>query len=580
MSENDNSPENRYERVLLEGKLDEVRRIITGYDKKDLENLNQLIQDPEEFSNEISKLLPLSIKKLIQKGEISIESLHSVIENVLKESIRKNPKNLSDILFPIMMPAIRKAVSEDIKRMLDTLNTVLENSFSAKKIGWRIKALFSGKSYGEIVLSHAYIYQVKQVFLIHKETGLLLAHVLGEGQTSEKGDLVSSMLSAIKDFVQDSFQPNDDNKLDTIELGKLNIWIEQGPKAIIAAIVEGNVPSEYRILLKETVEAIHVNFSRELDHFEGETIPFQTNPILLQNCLQKEIKQRKPRKPVLAIVFFILVFGFIGFLLYGKIVDNYHFRHLVNAYEQIPGVVVTKTGKTNGTWYIRGLRDPQAKVPNDLGSRYDFKPGDVLFEFTGYLSLDPEIVLARAKKELKPPSTATLLYHYDTLFVSGNASETWIDEAQKTVRQIAGIGTILFNFNQKKTPPQIKAKKDILALENHSFTFGFNVLTLDSTQEKQFKMLISEAKMVLNFGFQQDSVPVIVVLSHTSMTGSKGSNFKIARQRAEQFIDLMVQAGIPMEELVPKVVFAEIVKDGLPARTVSFKVKYLKPKKK
>ncbi len=580
MSEKGNSSEERIKKMLLDSKLDEVRRLITGYERKDLENLNHLIQDPEEFSNEISKLLPVSIKKLIQKGDITLESLQPVIEDVLKESIRKNPENLSDILFPIMMPAIRKAVTDDIKRMLDTLNTVLENSFSAKKIGWRVKALFSGKSYGEIVLSHAYIYQVKQVFLIHKESGLLLAHVEGEGQTSEKGDLVSSMLSAIKDFVQDSFQSNDNNKLGTIELGKLNIWIEQGPKAIIAAIVEGNVPSEYRVLLQETAEAIHVNYSRELEHFEGETTPFQNNPLLLQRCLQKEMKEKKTRKPVLAITLFILLFGFFGYWFYGKIEDNIHFRHLVSAYEQIPGVVVTKTGKADGIWYIKGLRDPQAKIPTNLSFKNDFKPGEVHFEFADYLSLDPKIVLLRAKKELKPPPTATLHYRYDTLFVSGNASETWIDEVQKMAQQVAGVGAILFNFKKEKSHQQIKSKQDILALEKHSFNFGFNILKLDSAHEKQFKILISETKRVLNFSFQQDSVPVIVVLSHTSITGNKNSNFRIARHRAEQFINLMVHAGIPIEKLVPKVVFIENVKDGLPVRTVSFKVRYSKPKEK
>jgi OOP family OmpA-OmpF porin len=574
MSEKGSPSDEHIKKMILDSKLDEVRRIITGYDPKDLENLNLLIQDPEEFSTEISRLLPVSIKKMLQKGDISLESLQSVVEDVLKESIRKNPKNLSDILFPVMMPAIRKAVAEDIKRMLDTLNTVLENSFSAKKIGWRIKSLFSGKSYSEIVLSHAYIYQVKQVFLIHKETGLLLAHVEEGNQMNQKGDMVSSMLSAIKDFVQDSFQSEESNNLDTIELGKMNIWIEQGPKAIIAAIVEGNLPNAYRILLKETMEGIHVNFSRELEHFRGETTPFENNTSLLQRCLQKEMKEKKPRKPILSIVFFILIFALLGYWIYEKVNENHHFRQLVKAYEQIPGMVVTNTGKKDGTWYIRGLKDPLAQAPKNLELKYDLRPREVTLDFTGYLSLDPDIVLLRAKKILNPPPTVRLKYHYDTLFASGNATQSWIEKAQKTASQIAGIGTIIVKF------PQEKPEKDILALEKHSFTFGFNGSQLDSIQTKEFKTMIAEAKSILNFGFQQDSVPVIVVLSHTSENGNKNSNIGIARRRAEQFINLMVHAGVPIEELVPKVVFVEEAHDNIPVRTVSFQVKYLKPEKK
>jgi len=54
----------------------------------------------------------------------------------------------------------------------------------------------------------------------------------------------------LKDFVQDSFDVEQKNELDTIKVGQFNIWIEQGPGALLAAIVEGNAPAGFRTILK------------------------------------------------------------------------------------------------------------------------------------------------------------------------------------------------------------------------------------------------------------------------------------------------------------------------------------------
>jgi len=242
-------------KTIQANRLHELRTLLTGLDKTELQQLNTLIKDPEAFSDEIRKLLPLSIRKMVDAGDISMENLLPLIEEAMRESIQRNPETLADILFPVMMPAIRKAVATDIKQMLDSLNNTLEHSFSFKRIGWRAQALLSSRKYSEIVLSHAYIYQVKQVFLIHKSTGLLLAQVSDEQQGNvANADMVSSMLSAIKDFVQDSFVNKKGNILEEINVGRMRIMLEQGPYAILASVVEGNIPKVYHDLLKETIE--------------------------------------------------------------------------------------------------------------------------------------------------------------------------------------------------------------------------------------------------------------------------------------------------------------------------------------
>ncbi len=558
--------------------LDELREILTGLDREDLKQLNTLIKDPEAFSEEIRKLLPLSLRKMVDAGDLTMESLLPLIEEAMRESIRKNPEKLADILFPIMMPAIRKAVATDIKQMLDSLSNTLEHSFSFKRIGWRLQALFSGRKYSEIVLSHAYVYQVKQVFLIHKSTGLLLAQAndIKEGQVTD-ADMVSSMLSAIKDFIQDSFVSKKENTLEEINVGRMRILLEQGPYAILASVVEGNVPQAYHDLLKETIESIHVSFFRELENFGGDVSPFEENTHILKQCLQKEQKPEKKHKPVFAILLLLIMAAVVIYGIYLGVDKHLKYKDLLIDLQNTPGIVITRSSNSLfGKMTFYGLRDPLSQNPSSFLQKNKIRPQKVQFTFSPYLSIDSTIILKRARRLLKPPAPIKMKFQNGELSVSGKADTSWLKMLYEKYHLISGVEKLsVTTLLEKKNE---KVVKNILAIEKHIFHFKYNVFELDSLQAKEFDELIREVKDVLNFSFKQDSVPVIVVNSFTSYAGNVKGNKYIAKHRAEQFINRMMQYGIPQEVLVPKVRFIENFNHKFENRSVSFQVKYAKPK--
>ena len=579
-----NNEQQKMQKAIAEGKLKELKFLLTGLDSKELAKLNKFLNDPAAFSDEISGLLPIAIKKLFDRGDINPEQLQSLVEEALKESVKRNPYTLSDILFPVMMPAIRKAVAEDIKRMMDSVNNTLEKSFSPQRLGWRIQSLFSGKSYAEIALAHAYIYNVKQVFLIHKETGLLLSQAGNDEKLSSNADMVSSMLAAIKDFVQDSFKSKEDNELQTLKIGNLNILIEQGPYAIIAAVVEGNVPEEYKVLLKETIETIHGTYAYELSSFNGDSSVFEKDTSLLEACLQMEKKSDKPKKPVFAIVLLLLILLALGYLLYGYIDNRLHFNKLVNTIRNTPGMTVTEKGKHwFGDYYIYILKDP-ASAPLDGIIKASGADTSLLQIHTkSYISLDEAMILKRIKKELQPPPTVNIYYKNGAIIIEGTAESTWISQAKQNTSAFVGITRFEFRLKtNKKTEKRVSRKKVIknnLAIEKHRFTFKYNTFELTKEQKREFEQLISEVNNLLNFNFNQDSVPIIIINSYTSYKGNTKANKTIAKHRAEQFINMLIEKGIPMESLVPKVKFIEDEGMKYPIRTVTFKIKYIKPGK-
>ena len=143
------------------------------------------------------------------------------VEEAITASVRRDPRPLADALFPVIGPAIRKAIAHTLAAMMESLNRTVEHSVSWRAVQWRWTAFRTGKPFAEIVLLNTLQYRVEQVFLIHAETGLLLQHVSPDPRASQDADQISAMLTAIRDFARDSFRVGGGDTLDALRVGEL-----------------------------------------------------------------------------------------------------------------------------------------------------------------------------------------------------------------------------------------------------------------------------------------------------------------------------------------------------------------------
>ena len=135
--------------------------------------------------------------------------------------------------------------------------------------------------------------KILKIFLIHKETGLLLQHSVSDTAITKDPDVVSSMLSAFQDFLRDSFVTEPYSDLETIKLGELTVLIEHSPSAIVAAVVRGTPPTGIRQQLSETVEHVHKNEHKRIEDYSGDTSEFEHLQDLLVACLTKQMRDTK-----------------------------------------------------------------------------------------------------------------------------------------------------------------------------------------------------------------------------------------------------------------------------------------------
>ena len=132
------------------------------------------------------------MKLRLQRDGALRAALQPVVEEAIFVSVQKHPLVLAAALFPIIGAAVRKAVASALRAVTQTLNQIVEQSLSWRSLRWRWEAIRTGKPFAEILLARSLLYRVEQVFLIHRETGLLLRQEVAEAVVIRDAELVSA----------------------------------------------------------------------------------------------------------------------------------------------------------------------------------------------------------------------------------------------------------------------------------------------------------------------------------------------------------------------------------------------------
>ncbi len=439
--ENNPEPKAVPDLKTVNDELGQLRHMLLRPEQDKLEALQQRLDDPKQHAEDISRVLAEAVLLRNAKDKQLTEALMPTVEEALQISVQNNPRILTDAIFPIIGPAIRRAIASAIQNLLQSLNETLDSSFSVKGLQWRLESFRTGKPLGEIVLLRTLRYRVEQVFLIHRKTGVLLQSAVAEAVMSQDADMVSSMLTAIQDFVRDSFGVQAEDTLGTMQVGELTVWIEQGPEALLAGVIRGTAPEELRILFQDALETIHSEQRSDLASFRGDSAPFERSKPMLEMCLQ-QIQQQSERKK--ASPFFLwLLPGILliggGIWLFVTSQQEQKWTSYVEKLKIQPGLVVIAADKQAGKYRITGLRDPLAIDPESLFQDSKLDPASVLSRWELYQSSEPAFVLTRAQELLQPPPTITLRVENGTLYAKGTATQLWITEARKLVHLLPGV---------------------------------------------------------------------------------------------------------------------------------------------
>ena len=436
---------------LSNNDLETLRRLLLGKEYQSVLSTTKIIKDPDKLGQLIIPAISQALK-LDHSSQDLKNALTPTVVSALMESVSADPKPIADALYPVMGPAIRKSISATMTQMTDNFNELLEQSVSPKAWQWRFDAWRTGRSYAEVVLVNNLVYQVEQVFLIHQKTGLLLQHVLAEDAISKDPDMVSGMLTAIQDFTSDSFSVEQNRGLNSLKLGDLTVLIENGPQAIIAAVVRGAVPSDMQNKLSVIIEKIHLVDNKKLTNYKGDSSHFDHLEPVLSACLKtqpmnkskdskkKKVKNKRNKliKPAVLLSLLVLACTY-GYTTYKDSLKNAEWNNIQQIIQSEPGIIITQAINHNGQFIISGLADPLAKDPSMLIKRGTLKHIKVELYFEPYLSMIPKIVLKRLQKKFNVPDSIKLKLVGNVLTLTGRGSKSWLKKFEKEAIKVNGV---------------------------------------------------------------------------------------------------------------------------------------------
>jgi len=526
----------------------ELRELLLGDERRQIAELRRRLDAMGITAQELADLLPEAIALRAGRDRQLARALSPTVESAISESVRRNPREIASAIFPVLGPAIRKAIAETMSALVASINRAIEHSISPRGLVWRLEAWRTGVPYAQIVLRHALVYRVEQVFLIHAETGLLLAHVAPPHLAVPDVDLVSGMMTAIRDFVGDAFtRERDAGGLRTFSVGELTVMVEPGPRASIAAVVRGQPPQHLLAKLQDTLETIHAQWGTALERFEGDATPFEGTRPLLEGCLETVLATDRPRDARARPRWVPLAIAAALAIALVAVVEwrsAQQWEHAVARLDSQPGLVLARAERHGDRWLLSGLRDPLAPAPLSLLAGVGVDTTRVEGRWEPYISLQPSLVLTRAERALAAPASISLRLDGETLRVRGTAPLAWV---QGLALSSLPPGVSWLDLSQVVVSlPDSLARLDS-AIVRHRIMFAVGSPTLDG-RARRASSAVARALLQLERALGGAGAhTTLELIGRTDPTGSDSVNQALSHQRAGAVAADLRLRGVPAD---------------------------------
>ena len=512
----------------------ELRTLLLAPEQTQLDELRDRLDNHIVEPGDVSRVLPEAFA-IRGEGDQQLSTvLTPYVENGFVTVIRKSPRTIVDAIAPIMGPAIRQAIARALQSMTQSFNHTLDESLSVRGLRWRLEAWRTGKPFAEVVLLHRLRYRVEQVFLIHRETGLLLHHVASDGAVVQDQHVVSGMLTAIQNYVRDSFGAAPDQALDQFQVGDWTVWVEQGAHSYLAGVIRGTPPANLRERFRDALDHIHAHHADALAYFAGDAAPFKTTQVNLENCLEAHY-ERPPKQGALKgwILIGLIVLGVVwwGWMAYQA---QSRWAHLLDRLREEPGIVITQARSMWGGYHIEGLRDPLAKVPTALVIEAGLNPATVKMEWAPFYALDAPLVVTRAQSILRPPESVKFHIEGGILVATGSASPDWAREAKRFAVLVPGISQYR---DDGLVTASIPALLDRINRTVIHFPSGSS--TVEPSERVALDTVAAILRELDQLVLQSSQRVHLEVLGWTDATGSPARNLQLSQERAKAVVAVL-----------------------------------------
>lgn len=413
--------------------MSELERLKSLLLKPERELLERLDEHTASLQQSLDQL-PVDLPQLLERAQLAAEpgrlgrALAEPVADALGEAVSKRRQSIVDALFPVIMPAIRRAIAEYLRVLSADINRLLESSFTPRGIGWRIESWRSGVPYAEIAIKRSLRYRVEYLLLIQSESGLVLDRERAADVPALDSDAIAGMLTAIGDFVRDSVAGAEDDRLSSATVGEHLLWVIEGPRAKLAAFIRGVPPESLKAELQARLESVHARFgddlSLDIERISG--LP-EIHDALTPDDLRSS-QDLDATGPAASSSTGLWLIGLVLFLVLAAwLLASWRWNERVEGAEarlkQWPGFFLAEivADRWQGV-QVRGLLDPLADSPLDSLRQGEFTDIAVSLDVQGFISTHPDMRARRFRAAFDLPDSVVVVPSTSGMGLSGSAS--------------------------------------------------------------------------------------------------------------------------------------------------------------
>jgi OOP family OmpA-OmpF porin len=527
--------------------LDELRRVIVGPEQ---DRIRRLEERPPLSAGAVGEVLPEALAQSDQQGEQLSIALEAPMTKAVREVARRETGYFANLLAPTIGVAVRKAVTDAIRAMLQRLNETFDRSLSLRSFQWRIEARRTGRPFAEVAMLRSLVYRVEHVYLIHSESGLLLEQATATDVPEPDPDQVAAMLSALESFVREAFQGDtEEAHLGSFEVGELVCWVERGRRVTLAAVVRGTAPREYGGVLRDAALRIELEHRADLRARPIDVTRFPSAKPILDQCLRmKLVPSRHRYAGVIAVAAGALAFvGLLAVLLVARARADRRFAGLVDALRTQPGIVVTSARRHGRRYAFAGLRDPLGAEPAAVLAARGLRGAELRFE--PYYSLDPRLVERRLWRALGPAPDVRMAVDQGTLRLAGTAPRRWVEHARSLAPTFPGVQSV---DERDLHPAEAVAALTAAAraLESIDVRFATGSSELSPAQAARARRAAALAVKLPALGEDARMRSCITITGHADSSGEALFNQRLTEDRAHALGDPLLQHGVDSESMI------------------------------
>lgn len=265
------APEEELKHLLLAPELALLKRIQRRCDALQL----RVGDDPALKDSVRGVIVEVLRESGVEEHDRLAAALAPLIVSSMRQEIRNSREMMVDALYPITGQLVKAAVRNAFNELLETINSKLDEGFSVDRWRAKIQSKVTGTSEAEILLRRNPPFDIEEIYVIHRPTGLLIERVSATEDTDDDeagvdSELVSGLLTAIMDFTRDAFSDEKGGELRTLTFGESQLFLRTSANTILAAKTTGTPPPRFEAALQRAFLSILERWSDFLASFDDE----------------------------------------------------------------------------------------------------------------------------------------------------------------------------------------------------------------------------------------------------------------------------------------------------------------------